>query len=338
MLWTTQLAKSPVGSSAVNVPWPPATSTGLGPMPGDDWAWATRVAFEACPVLAFVPWLPHADVVGCDFTGRGAALLVDLHVDLQPSGWRLVPRPGVDERRTRDTLARSLDALEEAAGQWAAPLKVSVPGPWSLAATLELARGEKVLADAGAVRDVAHALAEGVALHIAAVRRAVPAVTDVVVQLDEPLLPVVLAGHVTTQSGWSAHPAVDAPVAEDHLAAVLRAGGGHAGVWVTRTGPVPVGVVQRAGAAWIGFDVDGADVDLDALGEAVDAGVALSLGVDASDAVLSLWSRLGFPPESLPERVVITPVDGAERLSPSAAERALRRAGEIADDVAQRSV
>lgn len=320
-------------------PWPPATWTGAGPMPGDDVLWATRVAFEACPPLPFVPWLPNAGTVGCDFAGRGVALLVDLHVDVQPSGWRLVPRPGVDERRARDGVRRSLDALEETAAQWTGPVKISAPGPWSLGATVELSRGEKVLADAGAVRDLAGALAEGVSAHVAAVRRAVPDVTDVVVQLDEPLLALVLAGRIKTQSGWSAHPAVDAPVAEELLGLVLRASD-HAGVRVSRAGPVPVGVVQRAGATWLGYDTAAGDtgIDLDALGAAVDAGLALFLGVDDPDAAMTLWSQLGFAREQLPGTVVVTPPDGLDRMAPSAAARALRRAGELADDLAQRSV
>ena len=320
-------------------PWPPASWTGVGPMPGDDVVWATRIAFETCPSLPFVPWLPNAGTVGCDFAGRGVAVLVDLHVDLQPSGWRLVPRPGVDERRARDGVRRSLDALEAAAGQWVGPVKLSVPGPWSLGATVELSRGEKVLADAGAARDLAGALAEGVAAHVAAIRRAVPGVADVVVQLDEPLLAHVLAGRIKTQSGWSAHPAVDAPVAEERLGLVVAAGGAHAGVRASRAGRVPVGVVQRAGAAWLGYDAvaGDADVDLDALGEAVDAGLALFLGADDADAAMTLWSQLGFPRQQLPDTVVVTPLDGLERMAPSAAERALRRAGELADDLAQRS-
>jgi hypothetical protein len=215
-------------------------------------------------------------------------------------------------------------------------VKVSVPGPWSLGATVELARGEKVLADAGAVRDLASALAEGIAEHIAAIRRAVPDVGDVVVQLDEPMLALVLAGRIKTQSGWSAHPAVDAPVAEELLGLVLGASA-RAGVRVSRIGPLPVGVVHRAGAAWLGYDVAGADVDLDALGEAVDAGLAVVLGLDDPEAAMRLWSQLGFPREQLPDTVVVTPPDGVELLAPSAAERALRRAGELADDLAQRS-
>ena len=47
--------------------------------------------------------------------GRSAALLVDLPVDLQPSGWRLVDRPGRDLARARAWLAQDLDALAELA-------------------------------------------------------------------------------------------------------------------------------------------------------------------------------------------------------------------------------
>jgi hypothetical protein len=318
-------------------PWPPASATGVGPMPGDDPRAATRIAFDACPSLPFVPWLPEAGVVGCDFAGRGAALLVDLHVDLQPSGWRLVPRPGVDERRARDWLVRSLDALEETAGGWEGPVKVSVPGPWSLAATLELARGDKAVADGGAVRDLAAALAEGVAIHVDAVRRAVPGATDVVVQLDEPLLAAVLAGRIATQSGWSAHPAIEAPVAEAHLGVVLAAGGPHAGARLEGA-PPPIGVVHRAGAAWVGLDLGPAiDVDLDAVGEAVDGGRGLVVGLATADPALRLWSALGFAGARLPATVVVTPPGALDRGSLDDANRALRRAAEVADELAERS-
>src|SRR3712207_8134040 len=50
------------------------------------------------------------------YTTLFRSLLSDLHVDLQPSGWRLVPRGGLDERRAMDLLERDVDALEELAG------------------------------------------------------------------------------------------------------------------------------------------------------------------------------------------------------------------------------
>ena len=69
-------------------------------------------------MLGELPDLPHLPELpargpGADMIGRTAALLIDLPVDLQPSGWRLADRPGRDLRRPRDLLARDLDALED---------------------------------------------------------------------------------------------------------------------------------------------------------------------------------------------------------------------------------
>ena len=52
--------------------------------------------------------------------------------------------------------------LEELTQGFDGTLKVQVAGPWTLAATVERQRGDKVLADVGARRDLAQALAEGV--------------------------------------------------------------------------------------------------------------------------------------------------------------------------------
>ena len=51
--------------------------------------------------------------------------------------------------------------LEELADGYTGPLKLQLTGPWTLAATVELPRGDKVLADHGARRDLAEALALG---------------------------------------------------------------------------------------------------------------------------------------------------------------------------------
>ncbi|MEB0161031.1 hypothetical protein QN405_25765, partial [Pseudomonas sp. AH2 (2023)] len=86
-----------------------------------------------------------------------------LTVDLQPAGWRLVGdgAPGVDHRRTRSLLAQDLDAVKEQAQEWEGPFKTQVAGPWTLAATVEKPRGDRVLSDHGARRDLAESLAEG---------------------------------------------------------------------------------------------------------------------------------------------------------------------------------
>ena len=78
--------------------------------------------------------------------------------------------------------------LEEQTQGYAGTLKVQVAGPWTLAATVEKPRGDKVLADFGARRELAQALAEGLRDHLADVRRRVPG-AELVLQVDEPALP-----------------------------------------------------------------------------------------------------------------------------------------------------
>jgi hypothetical protein len=181
--------------------WNAGTATGLGPFPGTDPLEAARIVFSELPGLPFLPELP-ARGVGADPVGRTAGLLADLHVEVGAGVWRFVPRGGRDEQRARTTLMTDLDALEEAAEGYQGPFKLRIVGPWSLAASIELGKGEKALADPGAVRDVAASLAEGLTRHVADIRRRISGVSRFVVELDEPFLPAVLAGELATASGW----------------------------------------------------------------------------------------------------------------------------------------
>jgi hypothetical protein len=97
-------------------------------------------------------------------------MLVDLPVDLQPSGWRLTDRPGRDATRTAAYLRQDLDELAEAFDGWTGRLKLQVAGPWTLAASTWLPRGERVVSDSGATRDLVDSLAEGVRAHLATVQ------------------------------------------------------------------------------------------------------------------------------------------------------------------------
>src|SRR4051794_41826908 len=82
---------------------PTGVATGVGSMPGEDIDVVLGAVADALPDLPHLPELP-ARGAGSDMIGRTAAQLVDLHVDLQPAGWRLVPRGGLDETRARDRL------------------------------------------------------------------------------------------------------------------------------------------------------------------------------------------------------------------------------------------
>ncbi len=302
---------------------------------------------EELPELPYLPELPHRGP-GADLVGRGALFLTDLHVDLQPAGWRLVSRPGHDERRARDLLERDLDAFEQAAQGHAGPVKVQVAGPWTLAATLELTRGDKALADPGAVRDIAESLADGVAAHVADLRRRLPH-ADVIVAFDEPSLPAVVAGRIPTASGFSTLPRPEGWLAEQRLATVLRAIAAPAGVHCCAENP-PIGLARKAGAAFVSIDLTLplAAATMDELGEAVEAGVGVIAGLvgtgteseNLSDVgrtvepILSLWRRLGLAAEQLRE-VAVSPTCGLAGASPQAALAAMRRCREAGSRLAE---
>ncbi|HLV74911.1 MAG TPA: methionine synthase [Vulgatibacteraceae bacterium] len=321
-------------------PWQAGTATGVGSYPGDDPREALRIVLGELPELPHLPELP-ARGPGADLTGRTAGLLIDLPVHLEPSGWRFSDRPGRDTRRSLDHLARDLDALEELAGAHDGPFKIQVCGPWTLAATIELRSGERALRDPGAVRDLTASLAEGVAAHVAEVRRRLPA-AEVLLQIDEPGLPSVLAGTVPTASGFSRLRAVEEPVAEAALRSVIEAAGAYPIVHCCARN-VPYALLRGAGAKALSVDLSLVPKrDDDAVGETIDAGTALFLGaVPATDAALpslrataepvrELWRRLGFPPARLAEQVVITPACGMAGASPRHVRDALKRCRDTA--------
>lgn len=334
-------------SSPGATPWAAGTATGVGSLPGTDALAAARAAVDLCPALPFLPELPERGV-GADLVGRGTGLLAELPVDLQPAGWRLVPRAGHDLRRTLDLLERDLDAVQDALDGYRGPFKVQACGPWTLAALVELPRGDKVLADPGAVRDLAAALGEGLARQVADLRRRLPGLTDVLVQLDEPGLAAVAAGHVPTASGFDV---LRTPEAVE-LAAVLhavsdavRAAGGVPGAHCCAARP-PVATLVAGGAGFVGVDVTVLTPrDDDELGEALEAGTALLAGlvptsVEPADVgvtmqpLQALWSRLGLPTDRL-GAVAVTPTCGLAGASPDAAAQALRRSRETAEELVQ---
>ena len=204
----------------------PGRASGIGSWPGADVVETLRTTLGELPD-PHVPYLPElpARGPGADMIGRAAALLVDMPVDLQPVGWRLVDRPGRDLSRAQGWLRQDLDVLAELADGYAGPLKVQAAGPWTLAAGLYLPRLERAVVDPGACRDLVGSLAEGVARHVDEVRRLVPG-AEVVVQLDEPSLPAVLTGALPTASGFGRLRGVEEPVVVAGIETVLEAASG----------------------------------------------------------------------------------------------------------------
>ncbi len=288
-------------------------ATGLGSWPGTDRQEAARTVVGELPGMPYVPELP-ARGVGADIVGRGAALLVDLAVEEWPSGYRVARRPGGDHRRAQELLARDLDALDEALGEAGATppaVKCQVVGPWTLTAGVELRSGHRVLTDRGAVAEFAASLAEGLRTHVAELARRTGA--PVVVQVDEPSLPAVLAGSLRTPSGYGTVRAVPASEARALLAELVTAarGAGATAVAVHCCHPTPpLALLGAAGADAVAVDLGalGGAGDPQRSGEHADRGAGPSgrtAPADVLDALGELWESgvelwLGIVPSTDP--------------------------------------
>jgi methionine synthase II (cobalamin-independent) len=320
--------------------WTRGAATGVGSLPGQDVIEATKLVFGELPELPHLPELP-ARGPGSDITGRGAGLLMDLPVELYAGQWRVASHAGQDLRRTRDLMDRDLDALMEAADGYIGPLKVQAPGPWALSSTVDLQIGGRLLRDRGAVRDLTASLAEGLRAHVEDVRRRVPGAT-VLLQLDEPSLPAVLAGNVPSESGLGRLRPVEATDAEAALRSIVDLVGAPVIIHCCGAG-VPLGLLQRAGASAVSIDLgvieDAGAATLDQLGGLIDAGLGVLAGAvpsaagqgdtrpptstQVADRIRALWHKLGFRPEQLPVQVVVTPTCGLAGASPEYARAAL---------------
>ncbi len=306
-------------------------ASGVGSHPGDDqrdFDEAVRLVLGELPDLPYLPELPGRGAPA-SMTGRALAVMAELGADLQPAGWRLTGlggTPGIDHRRARSLLAQDLDGLEEQTQEYDGAFKVQVAGPWAMAATVERPRGDKVLADFGARRELAQALAEGLTTHVADLRRRLPGGHRLVVQVDEPALVAVLAGSVPTASGFGRHRTVHPPEASQALGWVLDAiAEAGAEPWVhSCAAGTPLDLLRGAGAQ--GLSVDQTQLsarDHDELAAALEAGQTVALGVvpssdpatvateaEVTEGVLRWVEMLGLDLEQLGDRLVLTPACG----------------------------
>lgn len=331
------------------------TATGLGPWPGEDPVEAARIIRGelGSPHVPFLAELPDRGV-GSDALGRTASLLVELAVDVQPYGWRLVDRPGKDFRRAASALSTDINVLADVAGAEdtpAAEIKVQLFGPLSLAAGLHLHNGERALIDYGARRDIASSLAAGVGSHLAKVLSAVPG-ARLVVQLDEPDIAAVLAGTIPTSSGYRTLRAVGGQEVTESWQVVLdalRAAGAAEIVIAVPEIEAPIERILTAGA-------DGVAVPLKALttrqweqlAAAVEADKLFWAGVldvssgtlpkvaDVVESVWRPWHQLGLPASSLGS-IRVTPSAGLAHHTPSTATAVLGRLTQVADGLNQRA-
>lgn len=297
-------------------------ATGIGSWPGDD----PREALVTVRDLVLdqdglgIPYLPETPGrgPGADIIGRGAAMLTDLPVELTPSGWRLTARPGRDLERSHSLWRQDLDELAEAYDGYSGPLKVSIAGPWTLAAAIELPRGERAVSDLGAALDLADALADGVTVLVADLARLVPGAVPVI-QVDEPTLNAVLTGTLPTASGYGRVRAVDTQHVLRGLVAVTGAYRGDTVIHCCDpTAPIPV--LRQSGATAVSLDLTAASpTRWESVAATLESGIALYAGLlptdgsgsvrSASERLLAEAERVGVDARAL-DGMVVTPACG----------------------------
>ncbi len=233
--------------------------------------------------------------------GRALALLSDIAPEFagQTStvGWRLAGRltdgSSRDMARANSWLREDLDVSEEGYGD-AEAVKFAVAGPWTLAASVELMNGHRVLRDPGAIRDLVAAYTESVVELVGRLRRRFPN-AGVILQIDEPALPAVLAGGVPTISGLDSYRSVSAEVARSGLSAAVAAAHGLDAAVVLHccARPAPVGLLRATGADALSLDLVGDAGSGGGVGSVAD-GAGLGDGQDEEELGMLLESDCGL--------------------------------------------
>jgi Cobalamin-independent synthase, Catalytic domain len=330
------------------------TATALGSWPGTDPLEAIRIVRGELgePHLPHLVELPDRGP-GADAVGRTAAMLLELPVDLQPHGWRLVDRPGQDQRRAISALNTDVHVLADIIGAEERPsdqLKLQLRGPLSMAANLYLHNGERALLDAGARREIAQSLAGGLAEHISRVA-GIARGAGIVVQLDEPEIAPVMAGMIPTASGYRTLRAVpSAEVSQAwHLIAAAARDAGAVEVVVSApaegapfheaaTSSLDGIAVPLAGLTTGQWEVIAAAVEADrqiwagvlpvpegrADGRAAGRPAGLPQVTRLVEAVRRPWSQVGLPYARL-DQLRLTPSAGLAAQAPDTARKMLER-------------
>lgn len=293
------------------------TGFALGPMPGTSIVEAADIIMGETELPA-IPQLPERGL-GSDLVGRTASMLEAITIDRGPRSWRMTARPQLLTRRAWDRLERDLDEVQQVWGETVPRIKVQALGPWSLAASIELADGHRVLSDRGAFADLTEALLHGLRAHAEEVARRFHG--EVVVQLDEPLLAEIVAGRIPGTTDFDSIPAVPDEVALEKLRA-FDADYLHA--------PPVWSVASAARTFLVDFYGGNYRLDtpehLDGLGEHLSEGNRIGVGISGSDAraeAIALarhLDRIGMPRELLVDIFDVYPVRASARTLHSVTE------------------
>lgn len=300
------------------IPW---AATGIGSMPGTNADEQSRIVAGELPDWPHVVELPArgpgSDIVGRTL-GQMSKVAQDFAVATTPSGWRLTDGRGREMRRSASWLAEDCDAAERHyAG--VGNIKISLCGPWTLAAAIEMRNGERAIRDHGFCHDVVAALRATSIDLIADLQRRLPA-TTIWLQFDEPSLPAVLAARIKTASGMATYRAVDAPrVAESlqSLTAAVKQSQAKSMIHGCASDS-PLDLFRRSNFDALSVDVTtSSGVSHDAMSAVLDEGRGLVLGLPnelgssaKAKRLTELLGEFGFVADEVAQRVGLSPTCG----------------------------
>jgi methionine synthase II (cobalamin-independent) len=293
--------------------------------------------------LPYVPELPGRGP-GSEMIGRALGLL-EIGMERGTSRWQVAGTHGREQREAKRMLRDDLDVLAEVLDGYSGPLKVSLTGPYTLLAYVDLARGEPMVVDPGARRDLVQAHLVAVEDLVARVRALVPGAQPVL-QLDEPALGGVADGAIRSASGLRQCPPVEAEEYGRAYKALASLDAASAGLVVHSCAPAPWRALMDAGVKAFAVDAD-LPGDIDLLAEHVDGGGDLWLGivptwpgakVPAPDHVATRtldWLRPLDLGDRLEGHLTLTPACGLASFTPADAlgvARALQEASRLVAD------
>jgi hypothetical protein len=215
--------------------------------------------------------------------GLLSAISSDFSATTTVTGWEL-SAASKDMRRARSLLGEDLDAVETSWSGHTGLAKQQLVGPYTLAAAVER-RGNRLVSDAGLMRDLLTAYRQLIVEHRAQLARRVGATW--LIQLDEPSLPAVAAGMVRSASGMSVLPALEPDL--DLGADLLHC----------CAAPIPWDRLRPLGGILIDQGQLGV-ADDESLAELSTAGVTMGFGVSPVPGsvrnVLDFFDRTGLTP------------------------------------------
>ncbi|UEJ82900.1 hypothetical protein Bra3105_00775 [Brachybacterium halotolerans subsp. kimchii] len=243
---------------------------------------------------------------------QSLTLLAGTTGDLASYGWRIGPGSSRTWRRAQELRERLLEAARIALHGYEGDLVATTLGPLTLAAATFLGSGERTLADRGALRDLPHLLAEGIAEHLDAVRSHVPGARPRLLIRDGAAL-ALAHGAIPTPSEYRRYPALPVPDIGEVWRTLLEDLRSGAGLDVQDVTLAPssdtalLRAARTAGATRLALSPAGFCA-WELLAELREAGVGIELVVDPAGpqrleaqlgSVARSWRELGFRPRDL---------------------------------------